>query len=197
MEKLNKDELFEIASKLDLKSLLSLCFSNSKFNNLICQRREIWKFLLNRDYSFNYKGTKNPKKLYLKLTHILSYYYERKEESMPQKFTQKEIIEILQDINERDIHIDFGLYFVAAEYDATFLMIPLENNERLFMDYEGMLGEFIMDMGINTLEGLLSREVNLEILGIRNALTETIEQGDIERAKLILKYYEIVEMGQL
>ncbi len=67
MERLDKDELFTLAKNSNVRDLLSLCITNKRFNQLICENANIWKYLLKRDYDFDYVGPKNPKKLYLNL----------------------------------------------------------------------------------------------------------------------------------
>jgi len=50
MEILEKDQLFILATKLDLPQLLKFCRTNKKINKLICQRDDIWLYKLNREF---------------------------------------------------------------------------------------------------------------------------------------------------
>ena len=50
MENFNPDELFLIAIELDMPSLLEFCASNSRFNNLICNRDKIWEYKLEKEF---------------------------------------------------------------------------------------------------------------------------------------------------
>ena len=50
MDKINKDEFFELALKLNLKDLSSLCRVSKRLNQMICQNDSIWLAKLERDY---------------------------------------------------------------------------------------------------------------------------------------------------
>ncbi len=121
---------------------------------------------------------------------MLSYYYENYEtdEPMPKTFTQDDISEIFK------LYEPTSLYWVAAEFGAIPIMKMFEGSDRLFMGYEGTLGEFVMYMDINALKHHLK---NYGDLGVSQALAVVIEKGDIEKAQAITKYYEIVEVYKL
>ena len=84
------------------------------------------------------------------------------------------------------------MYFIAAKFGAIFIMKPMEGTDALFMNLEGLLGYDIVDMELNALEHILSTGINL---GVTNALQEVIDAGDIDKAQIILKYYEIDNMN--
>ena len=46
MENLTKDALFLIAIELNLPGLLQFCATNSRINDLICKRNDIWNYKL-------------------------------------------------------------------------------------------------------------------------------------------------------
>jgi len=50
MEKLEKDQLFILATELDLPQLLKFCRMNKKINELVCQRDDIWLYKLNKEF---------------------------------------------------------------------------------------------------------------------------------------------------
>ncbi|GAG82288.1 unnamed protein product, partial [marine sediment metagenome] len=50
MEKLEKDQLFLLATELDLPQLLKFCQTNKKINKLVCQRDDIWLYKLNKEF---------------------------------------------------------------------------------------------------------------------------------------------------
>jgi len=188
METFSKDELYTIAKKSNVRDLLNLCLTNKRFNQIVCNNPYIWTFLLKRDFDFNYVGSKNPKNLYLGILEELSKYYEELNIDMPKTFTQNEIYQIFEKVEP--LH----LYFTAAKFGAIFIMKSMENTDNLFRNYEDALDDFIMDMDMSSLEHLLSRGPDL---GVVTALETVIEEGDIEKAKLILKYYEITKVGKL
>ncbi len=53
MEKLEKDQLFLLATELDLPELLSFCSSSKRINDLICKRNDIWLYKLNKEFPEN------------------------------------------------------------------------------------------------------------------------------------------------
>ena len=64
MEKLNKDELFNLALLLDLKDLSNLCRASKNINRLICENDAIWLAKLKQDYpDYQLEGT--PRETYL------------------------------------------------------------------------------------------------------------------------------------
>ena len=177
MENLSKDELYLIATKLNVRDLLSMCLSNSKINEKLCQTRDIWVFLLKRDYDFDYTGTKNPKELYLGITNVLYSYYEKDDGTslnMPKgkTFTQKEITDIFIDMVETGSSPSpIGLYFIAAKYGAIFVMKSVYTTDTFNMYNDGILHEYVMDMDINALEYTLSKSFDL---GVASALATVI-----------------------
>ena len=50
MEKLSKDALFSIAIELNMPELLQFCATNSRINNLICKRNDIWNYKLKNEF---------------------------------------------------------------------------------------------------------------------------------------------------
>ena len=57
MEKLNKDELFTLALRLDLPDLLNFCSVNKYIDKSICKRDDIWIYKLRKDFP-DYKNLK-------------------------------------------------------------------------------------------------------------------------------------------
>ena len=56
-ENFNRNELFSVAKELDLQSLIKLCKSNKRINDLLCKRDDIWYYILERDYNkYNVKN---------------------------------------------------------------------------------------------------------------------------------------------
>lgn len=73
MFKLNNDEIYLIAMKLNLKDVLTLRLSNKRINKLICDRYIIWFKKLSKDFP-NYPRTlkrKNNKETYIFLHGLL------------------------------------------------------------------------------------------------------------------------------
>jgi len=66
MEKLEKDQLFLLATELDFPQLLKFCQTNKKINKLVCQRDDIWLYKLNKEFPDyrNYRITGSYKKIY-------------------------------------------------------------------------------------------------------------------------------------
>ena len=67
----NRDELYLLASKMDLPTLLKFCSTSNKVNNLICRADKIWQEKLSRDFPDYYKlyefETMSLRALYIKL----------------------------------------------------------------------------------------------------------------------------------
>ena len=72
MELLNKDELYLLATQMDLPSLLNLCSTSHKINSLICGQDRIWQDKLDR-YFPEYKKLKLDKPMSLKDIFVLLY----------------------------------------------------------------------------------------------------------------------------
>jgi len=66
MEKLEKDQLFLLATELDFPQLLKFCQTNKKINKLVCRRDDIWLYKLDKEFPDyrNYKITGSYKKIY-------------------------------------------------------------------------------------------------------------------------------------
>jgi len=66
MDKLNKDILFLIALELDLQSLLNLCDTYSRVNELICEKNAFWLTKLNQEFPNwkDFKINKNYQNIY-------------------------------------------------------------------------------------------------------------------------------------
>ena len=74
MEKLNRDELFRLAIEMDLPSLINFCNSNKRINDLVCKRKDIWLYKLNKEFpQYKTLESKNFKKLYQELYDINKY----------------------------------------------------------------------------------------------------------------------------
>ena len=76
MNKLNKDELLIIALEFSLPDLLNFCQSNKRFNDLVCNRNDIWYIKLQREFdpkTISYFSQDTPRKTYIflyKLTEL-------------------------------------------------------------------------------------------------------------------------------
>lgn len=70
-----KDVIVYLALTLDLPEILSLCRTNSKFNNIVCENQSFWRNKLKKDYHVTdippigpYTEYKNPKEYYEYIT---------------------------------------------------------------------------------------------------------------------------------
>jgi len=84
-EKLNKNELFSIALEFDLPDLLKFCNLETRINDLICEKKDIWLQKLAEEFPENIDKI-NPKKTYQKL------YWERLKEQLKYPGTVKELL---------------------------------------------------------------------------------------------------------
>lgn len=78
MEGLNKDLIIFLALDLDLITLIKLCATNKKFNNLICNNNIFWMNRLHQDYpnTLNkFSKDSNFKKIYISLKNKVVKYY--------------------------------------------------------------------------------------------------------------------------
>ena len=50
METLTSDNLFSLATHLEISDLLQFCSSSSRINNIICKREYIWRYKLQQDF---------------------------------------------------------------------------------------------------------------------------------------------------
>ena len=69
LDKLSKDEIFNLALYLDLPEVLSLCRTAKKFNRYVCENKQFWIRRLKQDFKFSYLDispdkTGNPKEYY-------------------------------------------------------------------------------------------------------------------------------------
>ena len=62
MNQLNKDEIFTIALMLDFPDVLSLCRTNKRINQFVCQNKNFWISKLKQDYNVIYLAI-SPNKL--------------------------------------------------------------------------------------------------------------------------------------
>jgi hypothetical protein len=60
MEKLNKDELFLLATELDLSTLLKFCNSSKRIYEKVYKNYDIWYYILEKDFPDNHLLTLNP-----------------------------------------------------------------------------------------------------------------------------------------
>ena len=75
MEKLNKDELFLLASKMNVYSLINLCQVNKSIRNKL---DKIWDYKLLKEYHI--KNSENSKQKYLKLASLSTIFWTKKSE---------------------------------------------------------------------------------------------------------------------
>ena len=76
MERLKKDELFEILNKLDDKDLLNFCSINRKYQE-ICQNEDFWRNRFFSKYGNQY-GFYKPKNRTWRNLYLTLVYYENK-----------------------------------------------------------------------------------------------------------------------
>lgn len=74
MERLNKDELFLLANKLNISTIVNLCQVNKSTRNKLCK---IWEYKLFKEYDVN--NVKDPKQ-YLKLSALSTVFWTKKAE---------------------------------------------------------------------------------------------------------------------
>ena len=50
MELLSKDEIIQIALRLEMEHLLNYCLTSRRFNKFVCENDKYWWRRLNQDY---------------------------------------------------------------------------------------------------------------------------------------------------
>jgi len=72
MERLSKDDMFNLAINLDLKDLLNFCKTSKRINNVLCKQDTFWLYKIKQSFpslEFNimnlYKGTRIWKNYYI------------------------------------------------------------------------------------------------------------------------------------
>ena len=100
MDKLSKDELYSIATKMQLHDIIRFCETNKVINEKICGRNDIWYFLLKRDFSndselFNFIVSPNKTYIFLySLNKFKNKYFPTKDypnETLLDIYNKKEI----------------------------------------------------------------------------------------------------------
>ena len=137
LENLNKDELILIALELDTPSLLKLCQSNKRFNNIVCNNQNMWRNKLIKDFPVYYEENIHHRQeqnykiaymnAYLREYRIIKGFYTY----FVNRFIGRSISKYLKESYESEF-VD-GLYTVIHNYniivaeEAEDRDIPIEN----------------------------------------------------------------------
>jgi len=148
MEKLEKDQLFLLATQMDFPQLLNFCQTNKKINTLVCQRDDIWIYKLIQDFPDHQTSeiTGSYKKIYetlfirgletIKRTFILNY-------NLGQLYNLKKLdLEHLEDTQIEEIPKEIGQLHNLQHLDLMYNQIEeipkeigqLHNLQELLLD---------------------------------------------------------------
>jgi hypothetical protein len=113
MDKLNKDELFLLALKLELPDLLNFCILDKRINDKIYKRDDIWNYKLNKHFPDSNLHLLNlvltPREKY-KLLYVLTKVKEKlnREETIHELYNLKKKLNLFFSLELKEIPAYLG-----------------------------------------------------------------------------------------
>lgn len=189
MDKLDKQSLLLIGVEMDMPSLMNLCKSSKRINELICQKPQIWIDKLWRDFGFRFLGlpseTRQPRKYYeilysqppnykINYSEYSSSHYQGK-----QKFGKFYVNSIFESIKYGFLDL---LKFLLAEFPGNIMCdmvyIAVENERVDIINY------LIQNKKKKEKPGLSNKPCVQAMIKI------CIEKGNSQMLKIILENYK-------
>jgi hypothetical protein len=157
MRSFNNDELYLLASKMDLPTLLNFCSTSKKINELICKKDEIWQDKLNKEFS-DYE-----------IVYMMGY--------IPPHINANIYRDIY--IALYNLKIAMEKFQIKADFYTSLFRVYFDNKnlKSIPKEIENWITLRILDLDHNEITEIkgLDKLINLEILGLNNNKNKKIE----------------------
>ena len=173
MKKLNSDLLFSLAIHLDLPNLLNFCSTNTRINDLVCNREHIWRYKLNQDFPNDFMEFKDlhkaPKDLYILLWKL---------KDLKQQLKLGKILFYIYNLQELDLSRRKGLVKLPSSLNA------LEKLKKL-------------KLNSNKLTKLPKLPPSLQYLNVSNNELTELPELPSSLQRLYVEYNQLTELPEL